>query len=71
MSQDNDSKQAAEPVYVIETIPVGGEHGVSPGEIQRESIPVPDHLRLFREIGRLCQNSIVERLQTQGRSHSR
>jgi serine/threonine-protein kinase len=52
LSDDSDTEQAAEPVYVIETIPVGGEHGVSRGEIERESIPVPDHLRLFREIGR-------------------
>jgi len=42
----------AEPVLVIETIPVGGEHGVSAGEIERESIPTPEHLRMFREIGR-------------------
>ena len=52
MTDKNDTKEAAEPVYVIETIPVGGEHGVSPGEIEREAIPVPAHLRLFREIGR-------------------
>jgi eukaryotic-like serine/threonine-protein kinase len=52
LSDDTDSKQAAEPVYVIESIPVGGEHGISPGEIARESIPIPEHLRLFREIGR-------------------
>jgi serine/threonine-protein kinase len=49
---DNKETQDAEPVYVIETIPVGGEHGVSPGEVAREGIPVPEHLRLFREIGR-------------------
>ncbi len=51
MSEKTDT-QPAEPVYVIETIPVGGEHGVTPGEIERESIPTPDHLRMFREIGR-------------------
>ena len=52
MSQDHDRDQEAEPVYVIETIPVGGEHGVTPAEVAREGIPVPEHLRLFREIGR-------------------
>jgi serine/threonine-protein kinase len=52
VSDNNDRKEAAEPVYVIESIPVGGEHGVSPGEIEREAIPIPEHLRLFREIGR-------------------
>jgi serine/threonine protein kinase len=52
VSDDTDTEGAGEPVYVIETIPVGGEHGVSPGEIERESIPTPEHLRLFREIGR-------------------
>jgi serine/threonine-protein kinase len=39
-------------VYVIEGIPVGGDHGVSGAEIEREGIPTPEHLRLFREIGR-------------------
>jgi serine/threonine-protein kinase len=48
----NQESQPAEPVYVIETIPVGGEHGVSAGEVAREAIPLPSHLRLFREIGR-------------------
>jgi serine/threonine-protein kinase len=52
VSDNKDRKEAAEPVYVIEGIPVGGEHGVSPGEVEREAIPIPDHLRLFREIGR-------------------
>jgi serine/threonine protein kinase len=52
VSDNGDTADAAEPVYVIETIPVAGEHGVSPGEILREAIPIPAHLRLFREIGR-------------------
>jgi serine/threonine-protein kinase len=52
LSDANDSKEATEPVYVIESIPVAGEHGVSPGEVEREGIPIPEHLRLFREIGR-------------------
>ncbi len=52
MSESKDSQESAEPVYVIEGIPVSGEHGVSPAEVQREGIPTPPHLRLFREIGR-------------------
>lgn len=52
MSEHNESEESSEPVYVIETIPVGGEHGVSRAEIEREGIPTPTHLRIFREIGR-------------------
>ena len=52
MSDYNDSREAAEPVYVIEGIPVEGDHGVGRAEIEREGIPIPEHLRLFREIGR-------------------
>jgi serine/threonine-protein kinase len=52
VSDYNDSREAAEPVYVIEGIPVEGDHGVSRAEIEREGIPIPEHLRLFREIGR-------------------
>ncbi|MDF3068119.1 MAG: Serine/threonine-protein kinase PknB [Polyangiaceae bacterium] len=52
MSESKESQESAEPVYVIEAIPVSGEHGVSPVEIAREGIPTPPHLRLFREIGR-------------------
>jgi serine/threonine-protein kinase len=40
------------PVYVIETIPVGGDNEVTAAEVQREGIPVPDHLRIFPELGR-------------------
>ncbi len=43
---------ATPPVYVIESIPVGGENEVTAAEVQREGIPVPDHLRLFPELGR-------------------
>jgi serine/threonine-protein kinase len=39
-------------VHVIETIPVPGEHKVSPWEIGEEGIPTPAHLRLFPELGR-------------------
>jgi eukaryotic-like serine/threonine-protein kinase len=52
VSDDKDRQESAEPVYVIEDIPVAGEHGVSPAEVAREGIPMPEHLRLFREIGR-------------------
>ncbi|HEY8943603.1 MAG TPA: serine/threonine-protein kinase [Polyangiaceae bacterium] len=41
-----------EPVHVIESIPVGGEHGVDPEEIRMEGIPTPEHLRVFQELGR-------------------
>jgi hypothetical protein len=40
------------PVYVIESIPVGGDHQVSLAEIRSEGIPTPPHLRLFPELGR-------------------
>jgi serine/threonine-protein kinase len=52
VTEHDNQEQQAEPVYVIESIPVGGQHGVSPAEIAREGIPTPAHLRLFREIGR-------------------
>jgi len=41
-----------QPVQVIETIPVAGEHKVSPWEIAEEGIPTPAHLRIFPELGR-------------------
>jgi eukaryotic-like serine/threonine-protein kinase len=40
------------PVYVIESIPVGGANEVSPAEIKAEGIPTPAHLRIFKELGR-------------------
>src|SRR4029078_6244296 len=48
MSED----QTAEPVYVIETIPVAGDHAITREEIQREGIPTPPNLRIFPELGR-------------------
>jgi serine/threonine-protein kinase len=45
-------KGEPQPVYVIETIPVGGKNEVSPEEIKTELIPTPGHLRLFPELGR-------------------
>ncbi|MFZ5892290.1 MAG: serine/threonine-protein kinase [Myxococcota bacterium] len=51
MSQ-REPEENPEPVYVIESIPVGGDHEVTPDEIRREGIPVPSHLRVFEELGR-------------------
>src|ERR1041385_5691475 len=44
--------QNPDPVYVIESIPVGGAHEISPDEIKAEGIPTPSHLRLYPELGR-------------------
>jgi serine/threonine-protein kinase len=44
--------QNPDPVYVIESIPVGGSHEISPDEISSEGIPTPAHLRLYPELGR-------------------
>ena len=40
------------PVYVIEAIPVGGAHEVTPAEVASEKIPTPAHLRVYKEFGR-------------------
>jgi CRP-like cAMP-binding protein len=40
------------PVYVIESIPVGGDHEVSREEVLSEGIPTPAHLRIFEELAR-------------------
>jgi eukaryotic-like serine/threonine-protein kinase len=45
-------KGEPQPVYVIETIPVGGANEVSAQEIAAELIPTPPHLRIFAELGR-------------------
>jgi serine/threonine-protein kinase len=42
----------AEPVYVIESIPVGGANEVTAEEVRVEGIPTPAHLRIFSELGR-------------------
>jgi serine/threonine-protein kinase len=44
--------QNPEPVYVIESIPVGGANEITPEEIRMEGIPTPEHLRLYPELGR-------------------
>src|SRR5580698_9784704 len=43
---------APPPVYVIESIPVGGDNEVSAAEIKREGIPLAPHLRIYAELGR-------------------
>ena len=42
----------AQPVYVIESIPVAGANEVSAKEIASEGIPTPAHLRIYPELGR-------------------
>ena len=51
-SQQDTSDAPAQPVHVIETIPVRGENQVSAAEIAEEGIPTPEHLRIFPELGR-------------------
>jgi hypothetical protein len=45
-------EQNAEPVYVIETIPVAGDNAVTEEEVRLEGIPTPPNLRIFPELGR-------------------
>src|SRR6476620_7853161 len=53
MNDDPEMKNAAtQPVYVIESIPVAGEHQVTPEEIKKEGIPAPPHLVIYPELGR-------------------
>jgi serine/threonine-protein kinase len=52
VSNTSESKSETQPVYVIETIPTGGDHEVAPREIESEGIPVPPHLRVYPELGR-------------------
>jgi eukaryotic-like serine/threonine-protein kinase len=47
----SNSESEAQPVYVIETIPNGGDHEVAPREIESEGIPTPAHLRVHPELG--------------------
>jgi serine/threonine-protein kinase len=51
LSQD-ESQADAHPVYVIESIPVGGANEIPAAEIKHEGIPTPGHLRLYPELGR-------------------
>jgi serine/threonine protein kinase len=48
MSDDSKSP----PVRVIESIPVAGDHEVTPAEVRDEGIPTPAHLRIFAELAR-------------------
>lgn len=50
MSQERVSPP--QPVYVIESIPAGGDNDITPQEAEREGVPTPPHLRIFRELGR-------------------
>src|SRR3954470_13943396 len=53
MSENRKSQEtAAEPVYVIESIPVAGAHQVTAKEIATEAIPTPAHLVIYPELGR-------------------
>jgi eukaryotic-like serine/threonine-protein kinase len=53
VKSDRESAEApAQPVRVIETIPVPGDHKVSAADVAEEGIPTPAHLRIFPELGR-------------------
>src|SRR5882672_5141153 len=53
MSESRAGQESSlEPVYVIESIPVAGEHQIPPATIKSEGIPTPDHLVLYPELGR-------------------
>ncbi len=52
MSDKRKFDETSEPVYVIESIPVAGDHAVSVEEVSKEGIPLPAHLRIGLEIGR-------------------
>jgi serine/threonine-protein kinase len=52
VEDSGDDIDESPPVYVIETIPVGGDHDLTQQEIDAEGIPVPEHLRVFGELGR-------------------
>jgi serine/threonine-protein kinase len=49
---EDDKEAETHPVFVIETIPVGGAHEISAKEIKSEGIPTPAHLKLYPELGR-------------------
>jgi eukaryotic-like serine/threonine-protein kinase len=42
----------SQPVCVIESIPVGGDNGVTLEDVAHEGIPTPPHLRIFAELAR-------------------
>ena len=47
-----DTEAPAQPVHVIESIPVAGDNRVTAAEVRAEGIPTPAHLRIFPELGR-------------------
>jgi len=49
---DSQNDQELQPVYVIESIPVGGEHQLTPQQVESEAIPLPAHLVIYPELGR-------------------
>jgi hypothetical protein len=52
VSKEQQSGPALPPVYVIETIPAGGDNDLDPRLVEEEAIPTPSHLRIFSELGR-------------------
>jgi len=52
VNDDSHTPREAEPVQVIESIPVAGEHEISRMVIAAEGIPLPEHLILYPELGR-------------------
>ena len=48
----DDQGLGSQPVYVIESIPVAGDHQITAEEAEQEGVPLPAHLRLFPELGR-------------------
>jgi serine/threonine protein kinase len=51
-SNQDVTEAPAQPVHVIESIPVRGENKVTAAEVAAEGIPTPAHLRIFPELGR-------------------
>src|SRR5882724_1391711 len=49
---DSQPEQELQPVYVIESIPVGGDHQVTAQQVESEAIPLPAHLVIYPELGR-------------------
>src|SRR5882724_6152385 len=49
---DSQPEQELQPVYVIESIPVGGEHQLTPQQVESEAIPLPAHLVIYPALGR-------------------
>ena len=52
MKSIQETEALAQPVHVIESIPVRGDNKVTAAEVAAEGIPTPAHLRIFPELGR-------------------